>query len=743
MAATDRFMIAPLTGGLETGLRPWMIPDDAFSRMQNAYVFRGRVRKRFGAKLLNSNVSVGVQQLYSRLAINLGTTDGSGDITGTVPGNVFAIGQMFAIGDDFFTVIATGTPGNLLRSDGIGATATYNTTTGAYVINGATASTALYFYPSLPVMGFLQYYTDQVNDEPLIAFDTRFAYEYTGSHWERIGSSTTIPNAGIWSGTDAQFFWGATWRSDDASAPLFFVVNNNAADQVQYWNGTAWTRVAFPFLAAANNTILTSKIIMVFHNRLIMLNTTELVNDVQKTFVNRCRFAQFGSPIDVNGGASIVSWRQDLGGRGGWVDAPTQEAIISAQFIKDRLIVFFESSTWELVYNGNQVAPFGWQQINTELGTEASFSTVPFDKHIITVGNVGIHACNGANVARIDQNIPQIVFDVHSDNNGIDRIYGIRDYYAELVYWTFPIATNVLPGVNDKYPTRILVYNYNTGSWAFNDDSITAFGYFYDLSNATWETTTSTWEQNSEYWAGPSLVGKVIRVIAGNQEGFTFLVDIDHTRNSPSLQITNISAAGAIITITAINHNLHIEDWIALENILGITGLNDGIYQVDSTPTANTFTIFALGVSGTYLGGGTIALVSNIDIMTKQFNFYVKQGRDAYVSKVDFLVDRTSNGEITINAFDSYGNLSTIEGGIQTGSIVGSSVLETYAYPSITREQSQSQLWHPVYFQAEGEAVQFEFTMKPIQMRVPAIAWADFQLHAMTIYATPTTSRLQ
>lgn len=39
--AFDRFLIAPMQSGLQTNLRPWLIQDDAFSQLNNAYLFRG------------------------------------------------------------------------------------------------------------------------------------------------------------------------------------------------------------------------------------------------------------------------------------------------------------------------------------------------------------------------------------------------------------------------------------------------------------------------------------------------------------------------------------------------------------------------------------------------------------------------------------------------------------------------------------------------------------------------------
>ena len=84
--AYDRFMIAPMATGLETDQKPWLIPEDAFSRLNNAYIFRGRVRKKYGTQLMNENVSPSVAPLYSRLRINVGTL-GSGNASGTVPGD--------------------------------------------------------------------------------------------------------------------------------------------------------------------------------------------------------------------------------------------------------------------------------------------------------------------------------------------------------------------------------------------------------------------------------------------------------------------------------------------------------------------------------------------------------------------------------------------------------------------------------------------------------------------------------
>jgi len=48
----DKFFIGPLSSGKEKNVKPFMLPDDAFERLNNAYVFRGSIRKRFGERLM-------------------------------------------------------------------------------------------------------------------------------------------------------------------------------------------------------------------------------------------------------------------------------------------------------------------------------------------------------------------------------------------------------------------------------------------------------------------------------------------------------------------------------------------------------------------------------------------------------------------------------------------------------------------------------------------------------------------
>ena len=730
--AVDRFMIGPIDAGLETNAKPWLVSDDAFVKLNNAYIYRGRVRKRFGSFLMNQSVDASVAQLYSRLRVNIDTTSGAGAASGTVPGAAFAIGQQFSIGDAIFTVNALGTPGTLLTTTG--ATGTFDTTTGAYSFTGADAAADVYFYPALPVMGFTTYESAQVNSEPVFAYDTQFAYQYSSGGWERIASEAVAGDA-IWTGNNSQFFWGYTYKGLTSYDYFLFVTNFNGTDNIRYWDDANWNTLN-PDFNAAGDTIETARLIVPFKDRLVLLNTVEKISGTNRSFVNRCRFSQNGSPVAAD------AWLEDTPGKGGYIDAPTKESIITCEFLKDRLIVYFERSTWELAYTGNQILPFVWQQINTELGAESTFSVVPFDKVVLGVGNVGIHACNGANVDRIDQKIPDEVFNVSNDNEGILRVAGIRDYKPEMVYWTFPSKNN-----DSTYPNRILTYNYKLNTWAFNDDSITAFGYYEKQDDRTWGTSGQTWEESFEAWNNGELNAEYRQVLAGNQEGFVFIVQDDAGRNSPALQITDMSAVSNIVTLTVIDHNLNAEDYVVIENAQGVTGLNTYIFQVYTVTDSNTFTVNIADrdatFSGTYTGGGTIARVSKIDIYTKQYNFYVKQGRNAMINKVDFMLDKTVEGEIAVDYFVSSSDESQIDMAGDNGSLLGSGVVQTYPYALVPLEATQTRVWHPIYTMAQGECIQLRIYFNDDQMLDNNIVWSAFELNAMIFYTSPTSSRLQ
>lgn len=752
----QRFYIGPYDkdSGLHTNYKPLVIPDRAFAQLDNAYVYRGRVRKRFGSRW------IGDSQLSSRFRINVGSTDGAGDGSGTLPQNAApaliqapAIGQMFSIGSSIYTVNALGNPADLLQTDGTTTTAELYTTTGVFNFVGAPINETIYWYPNLPVMGLLSVEAAEVNNEPTFGFDTRFAYRYQASGWERIVAQA-VPDANYWNGTNAQFFNGTTWSGAEPSDYVFFVSNFRESEPLYMRTNTSgiWDSFrpqvsAFVLATGVLDIFLDSaKLMFVFKNRLVCLNTWESsspdgVTYTQANYSNRARYSALGSPLDVD------AFRQDKPGKGDSIDASTREAIIGAALIRDRLIVYFERSTWELVSSNDVAYPFSWQQINSELGSESTESMVLFDRVALAIGQNGIHACNGNSVERIDNSIPQTVFQIRNLNNGLERVYGIRDYYLEMVYWTYPDSTRT---TTQPYPNKVLVYNYTANTWGINDDSITCFGYFQSTNSVSWDSVTVGWDDPAS-WSGGNLQGLFRQVLAGNQQGYTFIVSADETENAPALQITDIAITAFSPVLRIINHNLVEGDCILLNGIVDRTGnlelLNGKIGRVIAPADPNYATLELADpitvYAGVYQGGGTAQRVSNIRIKSKEFNFFAQQGSNTLVNQVDFLVDRTARGAITADCLVSSNINSILTSSLETGTEMGTGILETSPYPDVDYELLSSRLWHTMAYWADGEYFQLFLYMSPNQMLDPDLVNQDFQLHAIIIHADPSSMRLQ
>src|SRR6266567_3178761 len=132
----QKFLIAPLKSGYQTNVKPWLISNDAYQLLRNAYTWRGRVKKRVGARVMKQSVPISQQQQFTRFRLQVGTTDAFGNAAGIVPGIVFAVGQMFSIANDYFTVDVAGNPAPMLATNPVTA-GTYSTVTGAFTFGNA------------------------------------------------------------------------------------------------------------------------------------------------------------------------------------------------------------------------------------------------------------------------------------------------------------------------------------------------------------------------------------------------------------------------------------------------------------------------------------------------------------------------------------------------------------------------------------------------------------------------------
>lgn len=831
-------LIAGSSIGLQNYSKPYLSPDQSFTELENAYVWRERVRKREGLELVGrlrrffENVSIGNSgaspwafNLYAvkvppvvpevnaqidpgHVSITiqagpdivftdfnkLGTITNitqaiNGVVTTTDPHNlttgdsvtITAVTGMTEVNNEVFVITVTGANTFQLNIDTSGYTAytgagnwaaptaqgngilvsptlgnfgIINYLTGDVVLTHtagagvATISTFGYF-PGLPVMGIWQRELSAINDEQTLFWDTKYVYEFTGSSFIEFLPTVT------WNGTDSDFFWGTNFRGTLASTRLFFVTNfvNDATNPMRYTDGITWStfvpKVSQSGAVGTSRFITSARIIIPYYGRLLLLNTWESGADVggnpdyssPQNFFNRCSFSQVGNPLEAYNNASTPktgAFAIDIFGKGGFVDAPTNEQIISAAFLKNTLIVYFERSTWQLRYVGEYGLPFLWERISSDYGSESTFSTVLFDQGVLAIGDRAITTANAITVDRIDMQIPDQVFKILNDQNGVKRVCGIRDFKRELVFWCYPDFTSL--GPSQYFPNKVLVYNYRNNTYAVFDDNVTFFGTLQPPANITWSSTDVFWDDEDVTWDDVNLQNQFERIVAGNQQGYiNYYGYVFPDEQSEFIQAINFGVVPNEITVPF--HNLQSGEIIRITNAVfddGFDpGINDQFYQVQYVDvntlalfiwTGTTYSALDLTPTGNYIGGGQITVFPRLKMVTKDFNPYMQQGLGLKLSRIDFLFDSTAFSAVSIKLYVS----SSVS--IQGNLIVGNQNVSTHlpaTYPAT--EYS----WKQFFATVSAQFVRVEITYNDELMNTEATHAADMVLNAFSLWSRP------
>lgn len=851
--AYSPYFIGNFRAGLEKDMDSYLLPEDAYQALFNAYLWRGRIYKKGG------NTQIGRLGVRS---IVLGTRGAGADTYNvTLPEAPIEPGALapytLTITDGTTTFVDNGTGGFVVTPGANGTVnAPTNYATGAINItfnvgNAGQPVKATYILKvsaNSPVMGFLNPEGNGINESQLLAFDLTSAYLYNNAttqfnqtRFYKTAPAQTTSNVVNWHGTNTNFFQGVSYQAatfatnnvpgsnflaitaiTQAAAAVITVgataglginagdyvyinnvvgmtqinnltgvisavgantitVNINSAgfgaytsggvvwfptlnltghgDGIRWYDGTGWVNFAPPLNVSGGtvpNTdtlgipyILQGCLLMfAYRDRLVCLNTWEgLSNGVALNYPQRARWSQNGTvyyepPLPQN--TTQVS-QQDAWytqpNKGGFIDCPTGEAIISAEFIKDCLVVFFENSTYRLVYTGNPVLPFIWERVNTEIGADSTNSIIPFDRELLTVGVNGIYACDSVNIDRIDRLIPSQVFEFENNTGGPERVFGIRDFYSEFAYWSY-VDKNAQQNYTSTYPNRCLVYNYVDKSWGIFVTSYTSFGHYYNPIDATWGNLSGTWGSNSRTWGSALNDQGSPEVVAGNQQGFVFILSQtagnESFTNDKSLVIQNITTAVPAV-FTSINHNFELNNGVGGANISvvqvndvnGTTGLNGNCYIV-APIDANTFNLLnqnGVPVSITsYNFGGTLKVLDIVTIGTKNINPYAQLGHSTRVGYIDLFLENTVNGQIDAVIITDDSN------GIDAANV--SQVLLTN--PNDPTVAMTTKFWTRVFFQTQDTYISLLIAYDGAQVTNYAVMTSPLVIHGMVVWLKPT-----
>ncbi len=266
-------------------------------------------------------------------------------------------------------------------------------------------------------------------------------------------------------------------------------------------------------------------------------------------------------PTNVNSTETfdVSAYYVDQAGHGGYLSAGISKPIVTAIPNEDVILTGFGGTgkKTRFVYTGNDLQPFLFYLINSELPSNSTFSSIIMDRGGIEIGQYGITLTTQQSCQRIDLDIPDEVFKIQALNNGQDRVNAVRDFYREWIYFSYPTKDGKESNGSWKYPSNSFMYNYRDNTWAILRENFTHHGSYRKSSHYTGKTLPfKTWATWREPWGAGSSVALFPNVIAGNPQGFVLVKD-ENTGEAPSGYISNIitDAGGSGYTqIVSVNH---------------------------------------------------------------------------------------------------------------------------------------------------------------------------------------------
>ncbi len=470
------YPIDDLKYGKVTAKKPWLLPQDAFKELLNAYVERGVLKKRKGYTEWGRMVHLVEDE-------SVGTGDKSEVTFSGTLANVPIRDLEITDGVEKFTDNGDGT----LTGDagGVG-TIVYETGAFSVTFNAAPEIdadiTADYnFYPGLPVMGIWEHYT--ATGRYLLAFDTKRMCKYN--------TTTSLLNdmaeEDTWTGLDYNFFHCCSATDDK-------IYITNGVDQIRTWDGTDLEAFVVDYTGGSSNKVATCRFIFEYHGHLVLLAPTE--DSVFRG--RRCRSSAAGTYTD---------WPSY-----GWVDAPTPDEIQGAQMIGNVLYVWFKESLWRLNYTGIYTSPFEWERVSPEEGLYAPFSPVTIEGKSYGIGKSAIIGTDGDQVWEADQTIQDWINENY-DKAKVSYCYGSRHRDLRQIWWTFC-------DVGSEYPDRVLAYDYRGGGFFPFTLSFMCFGSYTAGSTLTLDDIEEAWDDIEWSWDSPANVAGYPIKLAGTHDGY-------------------------------------------------------------------------------------------------------------------------------------------------------------------------------------------------------------------------------
>lgn len=293
------------------------------------------------------------------------------------------------------------------------------------------------------------------------------------------GQSDGANSDDAFTGDNTNYFQAASWNLSGSSTT--YMTNNN--DPIQKYDGTNLSRLVVDIGDDDDkNDINSCRLIFLYRERLVLLSTIEDGVEYQQ----RCRYSTVKDP---------QSWPT-----ANFVDAPTDDVIVSAAILLNDLYVWFEKSTWRLAYTGDSAVPFEWEIISKTEGSVAQNSLVTQDVRQIAVGTTRLQVSDGRVVRAADTKIPEFTLDWVQSS--LPYVQGELMDEERLILEAYASDDASANADGNTYPDRVLVLNYEDFAFATYGyaNTIHTLGKSAVESDLTWSDVTDAWEDIDYAW---------------------------------------------------------------------------------------------------------------------------------------------------------------------------------------------------------------------------------------------------
>lgn len=478
-APYEPHLVAPQKTGQDLSLDPWLIPQDAYESILDAYQYLGDIYKRDGSVWFDAvphaidggagHHYVNISAITTTISAQVTTYAAHGRTTGDwvrITGATGISGGPSPINGTRWIVTVTGADTLTLNNA--------SAFSGAYTGNGT-----LSFFPAqhsatyLPVV-CIATYAERDNTKTLLVLDTRRASFYDPT----IQALTPIGYQDQFTGSAENLFWWENYIPSNGGAATIYFTNN--LDNIFYWNGTqqATGLTDFTPLFDSGNGYVVTKCLMIkgVSSRLVLFNTTEQTAAGDITFPTRVRWCSQGS--DPTSAASPGPWEDVIPGpnTGNDFDLTDSQYLITLGQIQGNIILASQVNTlgqpyaaiYQMYPSSDPVNAFVFNKIAQSRNVLSTFGTISLDREITFVGDNGLIVTDGNTVTRYDHKIP----DFATSEMNQETFYSCFGIRFDPLWQTWLVYTQNGQSNN----SQVLIYNYMDQSWSIyripNNDSV-------------------------------------------------------------------------------------------------------------------------------------------------------------------------------------------------------------------------------------------------------------------------------